>query len=526
MDSPSAANTLAARRGPLDLALGALVLAAAALFAGIALLSLQWSVEHDTPFVAYLGFLAGHEHLVPYRDLFEINLPGTFLAFAALDAMFGASDFGFRSADLALMALLAAMTWKWMRPFGWMPAVAGPALFGLYYLHDGPTLCLQREFLMTVLFSAALLCAAGLPRLGPRWRAIGVGVACGLAALFKPQGLVLLPVLAFYLGTEPAAGARGEPRGVRLRPVALCLAAAAAPLAITAGWLAAAGALDDWIEIARHYYPLYALIDGNHRTLEPGARLGYQLSGWRELGGLHLWLIPAGLGLLVATLGADAGPRRRRAVLIAGLAVAASVMPAIAGKFYPYHWLPFFFFVAMLASLALTGAATRVPPIVRGAAIGALLFTAGTETTVAAEVRAQLARRPIERNLGARVATIEGYLRAHLRPGDTVQPLDLTGGSVDAMWRARARLATRFMSDFYFYHHTSSPYIRTLRRRFLSDLERARPRVIVEIDTHKPWIEGAQATREFPALRRFLREHYAADLVGDGFVLHLRREDP
>jgi hypothetical protein len=100
------------------------------------------------------------------------------------------------------------------------------------------------------------------------------------------------------------------------------------------------------------------------------------------------------------------------------------------------------------------------------------------------------------------------FLSKHLEPGDTVQPLDWTGGAVHGMLMARARLATRFMYDFIFYHFPSKPYVVRLRQEFIGELTRSRPKYIIDVYIDKPWPTGANTTRKFPELHEFLATHY------------------
>jgi hypothetical protein len=136
----------------------------------------------------------------------------------------------------------------------------------------------------------------------------------------------------------------------------------------------------------------------------------------------------------------------------------------------------------------------------------------------------QLGGVPVDTPLRSRVEEIASYLEAHLRPGDTVQPLDWTGGAVHAMLIARARLATPFVYDFHFYHHVSTPYVQELRRRFMARLEAAPPRFVIRIETRKPWVQGEDTTRDFSALQHFLAARYAVGLAGDGYDVLVRRE--
>ena len=48
-------------------------------------------------------------------------------------------------------------------------------------------------------------------------------------------------------------------------------------------------------------------------------------------------------------------------------------------------------------------------------------------------------------------AEIAKYLKDHLEPGDTVQPMDWTGAKIlKGMLIARAKVATSFVYDFHF----------------------------------------------------------------------------
>jgi len=115
---------------------------------------------------------------------------------------------------------------------------------------------------------------------------------------------------------------------------------------------------------------------------------------------------------------------------------------------------------------------------------------------------------------------IGSYLKANLQTGDTVQPLDNTGGAVNAMLLARARLATPFYQDFHFYHHISNPYITRLRELFIKKLTDIKPRFIIQVDTLKPWLSGYDTTREFKELEVLLGIYYIADFKGDGYIIY------
>src|SRR5262249_8093250 len=112
-------------------------------------------------------------------------------------------------------------------------------------------------------------------------------------------------------------------------------------------------------------------------------------------------------------------------------------------------------------------------------------------------------------------------LRARLRPGDTVQPLDVTAGAVHAMYLARADIATPFLYDFHFYHHPASAITRRLRRRFLAGMDHSRPRFVVAATT-SGWRPVGSETADFPELDALLRRDYRGLWRGERLTFYVR----
>ena len=85
------------------------ILAASALLAGaLAARSLGWPLIHDAPLFHYVAWLMG-QGLVPYRDIFDMNLPGVYLLHWAVLATVGAGDLAWRLVDLGWLAATAAL---------------------------------------------------------------------------------------------------------------------------------------------------------------------------------------------------------------------------------------------------------------------------------------------------------------------------------------------------------------------------------------------------------------------------------
>src|SRR5262245_16929659 len=93
--------------------------------------SLGWPLVHDGPLMHYVAarLLDG---AVPYRDIFDMNWPGVYLAHALALIVLGRGDGAFRAFDLAILAGVAAGLVIALRPFGRRGAAAATALFWLY----------------------------------------------------------------------------------------------------------------------------------------------------------------------------------------------------------------------------------------------------------------------------------------------------------------------------------------------------------------------------------------------------------
>lgn len=547
----------------------ALLILLTALLLVEAAFSLAWPIAHDQAPLLYQAFLMRTQGRLPYRDLFDFQMPGAYAAFYILGLLSRFDPLRIRLLDLTLLAALLGLTYSFMRGFGRKPALTAVTLFGLKYLQGGPSLALQREYLLLVFVALALFLFVHRPPFivqdgYPLPRCLLIGLCFGLAAVIKPQAAIgLLPFLLFDLTDwiksrrglpPPSSTVHGPPSIVPL------LAGFSIPIATTLIWLAVTGALTPFLDIALNYWPLYAQINGELVVLTGPARWLYLLDQLWRLGGHGLWLLPAGLGTYLSLRRASLpDPTRRLLLLLLWLSLSYALYPALTGQFFPYHYLPFVYFIVLLSSFCLidlketksmnhanvvttsvvrpkkhkTPLCSFVPFVVKNfsinyrklqaAALALLTLVLLLTLRPPAAILRQIEGRPLP-PAGGRAEKIAAYLQTHLQPGQTVQPLDWTGGALQAMLTARAPLATTFVFDFYFYHHLSSPYIQGLRTRFIRELQAASPAYIVEITSmDKPWVNGPDTSRDFPELRAFLAANYLIDLQKDDFIIYTRR---
>ncbi|QYK50416.1 MAG: hypothetical protein KF701_08445 [Anaerolineales bacterium] len=480
--------------------------------------SLQWRMLHDSPIVMYISLMIDKFGYVPYRDLLDVNLPGTYLIYALVGRASGYTDLGFRIADLLYLAAIAALTWVWMRDFGKKVAWAG-ALFGvMLYLSYGQVMSFQREFLILLPLLGALVAAVRVPDRHFTGKYLLIGFLFGFAATIKPQAALAMPFLLAFQAWELWRGEGLERKRFLQMGVATAVGFAI-PIGITVIYLWKAGALPSFIEMAQNWWPLNLYITTITTDLQivtgPVFRK-YLLSGY-VTGIFTLWLVPMFIGVWFALTSQVSASTKRRVWLLICLAWCYSIYTLLAAKFFPYHWFIYMYFVAQIAALCFVEQPQparwwkSLAPLVVLWLLVPVLLRPPTEFV------SKLLGWEMPAPHNGRVDEIAAFLQTNLQEGETVQPLDWTGGSVHAMLIAKAPIATPVVYDVIFYQNISSPYIQSWRQRFMGLLEAAPPQFIIQIETNKPWITGEDTTREFPALHAFMEAGYTIALAGDGY---------
>ncbi len=483
--------------------------------------SLGWPLIHDAPLFHYIGWLLA-QGAVPYRDVFDVNMPGVYLLHWALVAGLGTGDLAWRLFDLAWLALTSALLARYATPLAGREAgVAGALVFALLHLAGGAWRAGQRDFLLCVLLLAG---AWGVAR---AWERPGAFRPLAWSGLALGAGMMIKPLAGlFWLGCA-AAGALAARRAGRL-PLAGAGAVLAGGLVVPAavlGWLGARGGLGPFIDVLTGYVvPLYSRVGG----VSIWQSIGWHHHGWTVL------ILLAALGVASCASRVPPGAGIRRALAALGVVYGVAHL-ALQGKGWEYHQYPLMFFLCVLGTTALAPEAWRgwrwhraVPAFGRVAALGLLaalvvvLDVKGLDAVDAAWISEK------ERRVAAMVRDVEPILRAsRSRPAGerpaTVQVLDLTEGGIHALLRLGVRQPTRFIYDFHFFHDAQDPRIQALRAELVSGLAAARPVAIV-VFTYRWIVSGYERLAGLPALGALLERDYTLAVEGDGYRIYAKRD--
>ncbi|MGE3277482.1 MAG: hypothetical protein AB7O67_20385 [Vicinamibacterales bacterium] len=488
-----------------------------ALTAGLALLaaivavaSLTWPIGGDGPFLLYVGWLFSHLGLVPYRDIFLVNVPGALYPYAWIGQVFGFSEWGGRAGDLALLAMLALVNLAALRRFGWLPGVLAAALFVLVYLEF---YAVERELLVALLLTAACAAVAGER---PSLTAIAAaGLAIGAAACVRPPAALVGPAFLWYL-------ADGEGR---TRRWAVLVGAAALPALATLAWLWAVGALGPFFTVVTDYWPRYLLIDRTYHQRSVVDRL-WSLATTTLASDRHrFWivLVVAATVVLAAGWRRLDGPRGRYVRLLLLVAVALAIYPLVSGRLLGYRTLPLRLVVLQLVALATCGGSLFRASLREAAGVALLLVVVGVGIRLPEDWLAGWEGTRIETR-GFLGRDIAADLCPLLRPGGRVQPLDWAEGTQHAMLICRARPATRFIFDYMLYQDTASDFTRDLRREFLAELTAAAPRLVVALTpAARLLVEDERSDWDFSAFDTYLATHYTVAVSRGAYTIYERR---
>jgi hypothetical protein len=465
--------------------------------------SFRWPFIHDAPLMHYIVWriLSG---AVPYRDVFDMNMPGTYLLHWIALRGFGVSDLGFRLFDFVWLALTSTALYLFCRPFSrWAGAIAALFFFS-FHLSQGALSMGQRDFLLCVfLILGAHFLAGSLEVGGTLNLSFLAGLTVGFGATIKPYAAIYASFMfAFLVGSllrQPRSGWKGN--------AVLFLAGTAVWPAVFVVWLAIAGGLQPLLQIVWGYLvPYYAKLGGTDRFT-----LAVQLIG------------PNLFWILVAAIPWNRQPGPRYTIALLG-ALYGVLHYTLQGKDWWYHKYPFqaFLFILIATSLSYLFASSNA----KGRLCGLLCLLLCQYPLSAACYRTFL--QPMSGNDVVNkkhvIDSLVGYLKPRVDPQrDTVQTMDTAAGGVATLFFLQVREATRFMYDFELLNQVNEPFVRELQSEFMEEIQAHRPKYVVVFKWSGPPPSGYQRFLAFPAFCRWLDDFYIEDFSQPDYEVFKRK---
>jgi hypothetical protein len=466
--------------------------------------SFHWPFIHDAPLMHYIVWriLSG---AVPYRDVFDMNMPGTYLVHWIALRGFGISDPGFRLFDFLWLALTSSALYLFCRPFSRWAGALSAVFFFSFHLSQGALSMGQRDFLLCVFLILGAHFLAGSVEVGGSLKlSFLAGLALGFGATIKPYAAIyasfMLALLVGILLHQPRSGWKSN--------AALFLTGTAVWPALFVAWLAFAGGLQPLVEIVWGYLlPYYAKLGGTNPFT-----LAIQL------------IKPNVFWILVAAVPWDRSERRPRYTLALLGALYGILHYTLQGKDWWYHKYPFQAFLFILIAMSLSDLLARSNAKSRLCGVLCLLLCQYALAAACYRTFLQPMSGTEVVNKKRVIESLAAYLKPRVDPRrDTVQTMDTAAGGVATLLLLQVREATRFMYDFELLNLVNDPFVRELQSEFMEQIRAHPPKYVVVFKWSGPPPSGYRRFLAFPAFCRWLGDFYVEDFSQPDYEVFKRK---
>ncbi len=458
-------------------------------------------LERDEGEYAYAGQLI-LEGVPPFKLAFNIKLPGTYAAYAAMMAVLGQTTvgihLGFLVVNLAALALLYLIA---RRLLDAEQAALACICYALFSLSPG-VLGLQGHATHLVVLMALgglslLLRARASERL---WTFCWSGMLFGLSFLCKQPGIFF----GMYGGAillRDAAQAPASERAGRLGHLGLFCVGVAVPFLLTCLWMWRAGTFHRFWFWTMVYAPFHA------GSLNEEA-VWWQLNEFsRRAGALRWWGLAAVAGLIWLLL--DKAQREAKFILVCLLGF--SLMAVLASfYFFRHYFIMLLPVVSLLVAVAVRGLAGGAG---RKVAWGAFALACAGFIFVNRDVWFEMTPVAVCRSLYPgegfpEAVEIGRYLRENSAPTDAIEVL---GSEPEIYFYAHRHSVSGYL---YMYDlMKSGPYARLMQLELQHDIETAKPLYLILVHVSTSWSRTANSNVGFFTWSNaYARQYY--NLVG------------
>jgi hypothetical protein len=454
----------------------------------------HWPLVGDAPLMHYVVFLMDHGR-IPYRDIVDINMPGTYLIEGLVIHVFGGGSLAWRIFDFSLIGVAAAAMAAIACPYSWFAAVFSASIFLFLHGRDGLIQLGQRDLMITVLLllGYAFLFHALRSRDQQRiWATALFGLCTGMAATVKPTALLLGPMLLMLAAV--ALKRRNRPVLPHLATGAICLVL---PWTIALAFLA--------------HHGLHAFLKVVFDLIPEHADLRRRSAGYLVLHAISSVMLPLVLMWLPVAYVRRFWRTWEGAALLAGI-LFGLLSFYVQGKGYPYHRYPSEALLLLLMgidfSMALR-AKEQGSGAIRSLALAGLAFGVFGIGAVSMEhaIRLDWHNQEFDTMLQADLKHLGGgELSGH------VQCLDMAAGCINTLYRMRLMQATGFLYDCYLMMPGKDAAGKDYRREFWQDIQDHPPEVFV-VTSHQcglaPMDYRYDELHQWPQFYAFLTANYS-----------------
>jgi len=470
-------------------------------------------LERDEGEYAYVGQLI-LQGIPPYQLAYNMKLPGTYAAYAAILAVFGQTSRGIHLGLLLVNAISVILLYLVAAHLlGTLAGTIAGASYALLSTHQGVfgfAAHATHFVVLAALTGLVLLLRAEETRSATFF--FWSGLTFGLAFLMKQPGILLGAFAFLYLAVQcwPKNEREWAPWA---RNMGVFLIAGALPLALTCIFLYRAGVFQNFWFWTFSYARQYATapLRTGWELLTANSSYMLRMTPW-------LWIL-ALVGLSTAFWNPDV---RRHAVFVFALTLfsCAAVCPGL--HFREHYFILMLPAVAILIAIAVTSAARlltakftarwlSVLPVIVFAAAWGLAIHRNAEVyfkmTPLQACRSFYFPSPFSEAL-----PVAEYLRQHTAPADTIMAF---GSEPEIYFEAH-----RHSASGYIYTHSlmeDQKYWPAMQKQMMQEVEANQPAYVVFVNIYASWLSG-HGSPQVVAFRTWMDQYLSSNFEEAGMV--------
>jgi hypothetical protein len=464
--------------------------------------TIHWPWMWDNQAMHYVVFLLKHGK-VAYKDIYDMNMPGSYIVERWAIDIFGGGDLGWRFYEFALLASMTLAACVIALPYDWLAGLLAGVLFSILHGADGGAMATERDEVITVLLLVGYAFQFVAVRKNRPILMLPFGLSLGIAMLMKPTvaPFAVVELLFAYFAIKQRAQ---SPSNYLIHS----LGGFGIAVAILLSFLLP-DSLGPFLFLERKTIPYYS-------KFAP-ATWGYLLK--HSLPASAVFLIP--LAVLLAIMNRNRADWEIWAIR-AGVVLGA-LSYFIQRKGYTYHRYSFLAFALLWFSIECAIAMKKRGWLRNFGVIGialALLVVLPRNTNRLRHMRHD--RDPLTDQLQLDLQRLGGT-----RLQNRVQCLDLVTGCYSALYRLGLVQSTGIMGDLPFFGPDDGAVVPYYRKIFWDDIHSHPPQVIV---LSSEWF-GEQYSFDklnaWPQFRDYLNSAYTLEVSRtfgsfDGNVLAYR----
>jgi hypothetical protein len=403
-----------------------------------------------------------YEHLLmengfaPYRDIPDINMPGSHVIETWQVFLFGGSDLGARIYDFTLLCLLTLAMIVIALPYDWLAGFSAGVLFTLQHAYNGGSWNAgERDEVMAVLIMIGYAFLFESLRKRKPFLLFAFGGALGMASTLKPTvaplGIVLLAIAVWQIRKKEEA---------TLPYIAWSVGGALIAGVVVFEFLWQHHAFGEFLYCLRTYVPLYAGMD------RP------------PLGPLLRRLLPFGAWVILPFAAAAALVTRRWQAWESGALLVGATFGALSyfaqGKGFSHHTYPLAACVLLWSTIELASAARSQRRVATLAVAG---IVAGLFVVLPIYCYRLIHVKP-NNDFGVSLESDLSQMGGE-RLNHSIQCLDVVYGCYGALYHLGLVQSTPIVGDILLFEPQESPTIDQFRESFFSMILSKPPAVFV-----------------------------------------------